>query len=404
MQRTMPPVAAMIAWTDLVHGMAGMLIGKRYLRALEAEVKAYFGVKHVFLFSSGKAALTILLKALKALAPERDEVIIPAYTCYSVPAAVMKAGLKVALCDIDPRSFDFDYRLLPGVMNEKTLCVLPTHLFGIPADVERAAAISKERSIYVVEDAAQAMGAELQGKKLGTNGDAGLFSLGRGKNITAGSGGIIVTDHERIAEAMRKEYAQLLFPGIGRNVLSIIEQLIMKIFIQPSLYWIPAGMPSLHLGQTLFPREYAITRLSGVKAGFLRGWPKRLIDANETREKAGSFYSRELSGKTVHQAGPAYLRFPLMLSDRSERDQAYAQLRRYGASLMYPFSINEVPEIRDQFSDCACPAAKRTAERLIALPTHHLLAGGDRLTLCSMLRNDRVKASGSGGVPEGLNA
>lgn len=119
--------------------------------------------------------------------------VIPAYTCFSVPSAVVKAGLDVALCDLDASTFDFDYRLLEAAVNEKTLCVIPSHLFGIPSEMDRVNAICREKGVYVVEDAAQAMRGPTKGK-LGTLGDVGFFSLGRGKNITCGSGGIIVTN------------------------------------------------------------------------------------------------------------------------------------------------------------------------------------------------------------------
>jgi dTDP-4-amino-4,6-dideoxygalactose transaminase len=120
--------------------------------------------------------------------------VIPAYTCFSVPAAVLKAGLRPVLCDINPSTFDFDHALLERTLNGNTLCVVAHHLFGIPSNIERVRALSRARGIFVVEDAAQAMGVESHGRSLGTLGDVGLFSLGRGKAITCGSGGIIVTN------------------------------------------------------------------------------------------------------------------------------------------------------------------------------------------------------------------
>jgi len=110
-QRTIPPAAAPVDLMSILHGIAGFFMGKRYIKKVESEIKSYFGVNHVFLVSSGKAGLALILQALKSLHPERNEVLIPAYTCFSVPSAIIKAGLKVSLCDIDPSTLDFDYEL-----------------------------------------------------------------------------------------------------------------------------------------------------------------------------------------------------------------------------------------------------------------------------------------------------
>ena len=147
---------------------------------MKREVRDYFNVKHVFLVSSGKAALTVILNALKSLSPERDEVLIPAYTCFSVPSAIKKAGLKVALCDIDTKTFDFQQGLLKKAINKKTLCVMPNHLLA-SLGCERNNRCLQGKRYFVLEDAAQAMGGEVNRDKIGTIGDAGFFSLGRGK-------------------------------------------------------------------------------------------------------------------------------------------------------------------------------------------------------------------------------
>jgi len=110
----------------ILHGLAGVLYGKRYLNRLSEEFKDYFGVGSVFFVSSGRAALYLILQALKSLSP-KQQVVIPAYTCFSVPSAIVKAGLKVTLCDVDPETFDFDRNQLEKTIGQDTLCVIPTH-------------------------------------------------------------------------------------------------------------------------------------------------------------------------------------------------------------------------------------------------------------------------------------
>ena len=148
--RTVPPAAAPLGWADLCHAVAGAMSPVRSLSALEREIALHFGVRHVFLVSSGTAALTLTLKALKSMS-RRTGVVIPAYTCFSVPAAVAQAGLRPVLCDIDPATFDFDYGLLEEHLGPNTLCVLGHNLFGIPSDVARIRGLCAPRGIFVVE-------------------------------------------------------------------------------------------------------------------------------------------------------------------------------------------------------------------------------------------------------------
>jgi len=123
---------------DLWHGLCGLCSAGPSIQAIEDQIREDFGVSHAFLVSSGTAALTIALMALKARAlsegcSQRSDVVIPAYTCFSVPAAVVKAGLRPVLCDVESTSFDFNHDQLERTLNDRTLCVVAHHLFGFPA-------------------------------------------------------------------------------------------------------------------------------------------------------------------------------------------------------------------------------------------------------------------------------
>ena len=188
--RTLPPAAAPLNWENIFWGLKEVLGNHCENGRFEKELKEYFSSRYCFLVSSGKAALTLILQALHDRHPDRDRVLIPAYTCYSVPSAITRAGLKIKLCDVEPGTFDFNFNQLRKLLeDEKVLCVVPTHLYGMPADIEKLHWALQGREIFIVEDAAQAMGAEWQGKKLGTLGDVGFFSLGRGKALSTVEGG-----------------------------------------------------------------------------------------------------------------------------------------------------------------------------------------------------------------------
>ena len=141
----------------------------------------------MWLVSSGKAALVLILRALHALSGRRT-VVMPGYTCFSVPSAVVRAGLAVRLCDVDPLTFEPDLSQLSENTDADTLCVLATHLLGIGVDVSRFVERCHPRGIFVVEDVAQAFGASYNDKPLRTIGDVAFLSFGRGKTSRADPG------------------------------------------------------------------------------------------------------------------------------------------------------------------------------------------------------------------------
>lgn len=148
-------------------------------------------VDHVQLECSGTAALTVALTALKALRPSRTEVAIPAFTCPLVPLAIQRAGLVARLVDLQPGHFDMDADRLAGACSERTLAIVPTHLGGRLADVDAANEVAHRVGAFVVEDAAQALGARHGDRPVGTLGDAGFFSLAAGKGLSIFEGGLL---------------------------------------------------------------------------------------------------------------------------------------------------------------------------------------------------------------------
>lgn len=186
-QRTLPPSAAPIEWQDLLQGLLGLVRPKVTVERLQDEFRQHFGVKHVWFVSSGKAALSLILRALHSLSG-RSKVVLPGYTCFSVPSAVVRARMSVALCDLDPLSLEFDFAQFSKVSDSSVLSVVVTHLLGIGVDVSRIVDLCRQRGIFVVEDVAQAFGGECNGVPFGAMGDVSFLSFGRGKNITCGSG------------------------------------------------------------------------------------------------------------------------------------------------------------------------------------------------------------------------
>ena len=385
--RSLPPAAAFLGWQDLCYGIAGTLRPDRTLRARVDELRTEFDVRHVFLVSSGTAALKLTLEALSSFS-DATEVVMPAYTCFSVPAAALQAGLRPVLCDIDETTFDIDHALLPQTLTKRTLCVIAHHLFGIPSNIERTNALCRKRGVFVVEDAAQAFGGRRNGKPLGTLGDVGIFSFGRGKNVTCGSGGVIVTRSDRIAEAIAARFRSLPSPGWLESITDFVSTVLMVVFIRPWLYWIPEALPFLGLGTTVFPQDVPIKRLSGFKAGLLRNWRSYLTRSNDGRSNTVGDLGRCLPMPLTSGKPQPLLRLPLLTSDQAAKTRLHllSRMRGLGLSAAYPTAINEIPEIRARFAGQQFPSAAKIASRLVTLPTHHWLIESDKQAIAELCR------------------
>ena len=390
-QRHLAPTAAPISIADLGRAILGLFQAQRYRVRLETEIKSYFGVEHVFLLSSGKAALATIVEAFAATSARR-KVIIPAYTCFSVPSAIVRAGGHVILCDVDPHSLDFDFDHLQRIVDNETLCIVSPHLLGQTADIRRTQVIAKPFGVPVIEDAAQAMGRKTTEGWVGTLGDVGFFSLGRGKNVTAGSGGVIVTSSNDLADKLAKIYANVPDESLPRRIVNAVMVCAMSVLIHPRAYWLPAGLSFLGLGETIYDTTFPIRRLDGLRAGLLKTWRRRLEDSSEDRTRhadlyLGSFRLEEAQLDPVRMLGTAYLRLPVVMptaADKQELCTAGKDLG-LGVSALYPSPVSEVPELKARFQGQLYPGADTLADRLVTLPVHHYVDVRDVARICEVL-------------------
>jgi perosamine synthetase len=385
--RALPPAAAPLSLADLWFGLAGLLRPQHTVQRLETELAAALRVERVRLTSSGRAALTLILRALASLSPRR-RVVIPAYTCFSVPASIVKAGLEVTPCDINPQTFDFDFDQLRALIDEEPpLCVMSTHLFGLTADVARARALCREHGVFVVEDAAQVFGDPAADRPLGTLGDVGFYSFGRGKPVTAVDGGAIVTNSAEIARALDAECRSLPDAPSTASIGALVRAAALWALLRPSFYWIPDSMPWLGLGETVYSTTFPIERLSGAQAGLLRRWRERARQANRARGERVEILRTILPAAGGSNLS-ACIRFPFLCASKAERDVMYAaaRRRRLGFSLMYPAPVNRIPELQDRLGARSYPNANGVAERLLTIPVHPFVSNRDERAIVAFLR------------------
>jgi dTDP-4-amino-4,6-dideoxygalactose transaminase len=168
------------------------------VEAFERELAAYLGVRHVVGVANGTDAITIALRAL-GVRPG-DDVVVPSFTFYASVEAIVTAGARPIFCDVDPATYNLSYETVKAVLTTSTRAILAVDLFGSPAPVPEL----RSFGVPILEDAAQAAGASLDGRRAGALGDAATFSFYPSKNLGCfGDGGAIATDDDHVADLAR---------------------------------------------------------------------------------------------------------------------------------------------------------------------------------------------------------
>jgi perosamine synthetase len=183
----------------------------RYLTQFEREFAEYLGVKHALATSSGTGALHLALLAL-GIGPG-DEVIVPDVTWVATGNAVVYVGATPVFADVQPDSWCMDPDSFESLITERTKAVMPVHLYGHPAEMDRIMEIARRHNLHVVEDAAPAIGTEFRGRKTGTFGDFAMFSFQGAKLAVTGEGGMLVTDDDALYERVHALWDQGRTPG-----------------------------------------------------------------------------------------------------------------------------------------------------------------------------------------------
>lgn len=172
------------------------------VREFEGKISEYIGVSQAIGVASGTDALHISLEALGI--GDGDEVITTSFTFFATVEAILYTGARPVFVDIELDTFNIDPNKIEERITDRTKAILPVHLFGHPANMERIMDIAKRHNLYVIEDCAQAFGASIGGNRVGSFGDAGCFSFYPSKNLGAyGDGGMIVVRDEGISRRIR---------------------------------------------------------------------------------------------------------------------------------------------------------------------------------------------------------
>jgi perosamine synthetase len=192
------------------------------LRAFEEAICEYTGSKYAVAINSGTSALHLAVRALKL---ERGaEVILPSFTFSALLNVILQEGLRPKFVDIDPMTYNTTPELIAGAITPRTGLIIAVHTFGFPVDVEALRAVAKHglsrtgrprHAIHVIEDACEALGADVHGRKAGAIAEAGLFAFYPNKQITTGEGGMLVTSNQQVAAAAVRLRNQGRDPALG---------------------------------------------------------------------------------------------------------------------------------------------------------------------------------------------
>lgn len=194
------------------------------VRALEQNLAAYCQVDHAVGCASGSDALLLALMAAD-IGPG-DEVIVPSFTFFATASAVTRLGARPVFADIDPASYNIDPQDVAKKISPRTKAMIPVHLFGQMAEMVQLNELAQKHGIVVVEDAAQAVGAELEGRRAGSWGDMGAFSFYPTKNLGgAGDGGLVTTRDETFAKQLKLLHVHGMEPRYYHSLIGINSRL-----------------------------------------------------------------------------------------------------------------------------------------------------------------------------------
>jgi len=315
-----------------------------HVAKLEEEVAAYSGTKYAIGCASGTDALILALQALNI--GEGDEVITTPFTFFASTSSITRLGAKSVFVDIKEDTFNLDPEKIEAAITPKTKAILPVHLFGQMAEMDKIMAIAEKHQLAVVEDAAQSIGSEYDGKKAGQYGDVGTLSFFPSKNLGAmGDGGMCLTNNENLAASLK----QLRVHGES-----------------PKYYHKWVGLNS---------------RLDSLQAAILSVKLKQLANWSEMRRKNADYYFEHLKDvpqiqlPAIHPKAKSIFNQFTLRAEKRDALLDYLRKNDIGCAVYYPLPLH-VQEcfayLNHQKGDF--PVSEKAAEQVISIPIYSELA------------------------------
>jgi len=337
---------------------SGMLAQGPKVAELESAFAAYCGTKYAVAVNSGTAAIHAALHA--AGVGEGDEVITTPFSFIATINPILMLGAKPVLVDIDLDTYNINASLIESAISAKTKAILPVHLYGQPCDWDELRVLADNHNLVLIEDACQAVGAEYKDKKTGSLGEMGCFSLYATKNIMSGEGGMVTTDSEEYAEAVKR-------------------------FRQHGM---------------VAPYEYAELgynyRMSDLHAAIAVEQLKKVDDFNDARQNTAEFFLHNLVDlpgiELPHKADDrshVFHQFTVKLDESIDREKFAASLRErgVGSGVYYPKPLHAYPHIeRLGYKIGDFPIAEQVADQVLSLPVHPRVSEEDAQLIVDVIK------------------
>jgi dTDP-4-amino-4,6-dideoxygalactose transaminase len=335
-----------------VYDSGAFVLGPEVTR-LEERLNVYCGAKHAIGCASGSDALLLALMALE-IGPG-DEVILPSFTFFATASAVTRLGARPVFADIDPRTFNVDPSEVERLVTPATRAIIPVHLFGQMADMDAICRIAQPRGIAIVEDVAQAIGAESHGRRAGSLGDIGCISFYPTKNLGgAGDGGLLTTQSDALADRLRLLRGHGMRPRYYHSIVGINSRL-------DSFQAAVLNVKLPHLDRWTLMRQTNAARYTEM---FYSAGLEHVVGLPETAANR-----RHVWNQYVIRV-PNGLRTPL----REALTQA-----RIGTEIYYPLGLHQQECFEYLgYAPGDLPQTQRAAEEVLALPIFPELTGEEQ--------------------------
>lgn len=331
------------------------VLGKR-TEGFEKEFAKYCNVKHAVCVSSGTTALFLSMKALGV--KKNDEVIVPSFSFIATASTVSMCGAIPKFVDVNQHNFTISSEDIKKKITKKTVGIIPVHLFGHASDMDSIKKIARKNSLFVLEDAAQAHGAEYKGKLIGGFGNAACFSFYPSKNLTVcGDGGIITSNDSKFIEKIK------MLRDHGR-----------KARYEHTIIGYNFRMGEIHAG-------IGLVRL------------KKLNHNNLKRRKIASIYNKKLKNveKPTEEswAKHVYHQYSIITKKR-EQLLKFLSLNNIGAGVYYPIPIHKQPIYR-KFNKEKLPITEKISKQILSIPIYPSMTEKEQNYVISKINEFSVK-------------
>lgn len=326
------------------------------IEEFEERIANYIGAKYALAFNSGTSALHATLLAFKI--GRNDEVIVPSFTFIATANAALFVGAKPIFADIESKTYGLDPRSVTEKLSQRTKAIIPVHYAGSPCQIRELKEIAEDKKLILIEDAAEAFGAKISERKVGTYGDAGIFSFCSNKVITTGEGGAVVTDSKKIYERLK------LIRSHGRLETSN--------YFSSSEY-----MDYVQLGYNF--------RMSSITAALGIAQMKKIDKIIEMRRKNASYMNKKLSQSERLSLPIApedyfhvYQMYTIRIKNGREiRDMLMRYLSARGIMskvYFYPVHLTHFYKMKFGYKGGELPLTEKISHEVLTLPMHPTLS------------------------------